>query len=67
MASSAKRRAIGSGGNPEDSDSSDEGLEDSGQESENSEEEINEEVVVDFEAHTISDNDVGGIKKLLQQ
>ncbi|MCJ8738759.1 hypothetical protein PDJAM_G00039450 [Pangasius djambal] len=68
MASSAKRRAIGSGENPEDSDDSlDEGLEDSGEESENSEEEINEEVVVDFEAHTISDNDFNGIKKLLQQ
>ncbi|GAA6100563.1 protein BCCIP homolog [Tachysurus ichikawai] len=68
MASSAKRRAIGSGENPTDSDdSSDEGLEDSGEESENSEEEINEEVVVDFEAHTISDHDFNGIKKLLQQ
>ncbi|KAF5909070.1 BRCA2 and CDKN1A-interacting protein, partial [Clarias magur] len=69
MASSAKRRAIGSGENPEDSaDSSDEGLEDSGEGSEDSEEEeINEEVVVDFEAHAISDNDFNGIKKLLQQ
>lgn len=26
-----------------------------------------QEVVVDFEAHTISDNDFNGIKKLLQQ
>lgn len=26
-----------------------------------------QEVVVDFEAHTISDNDYNGIKKLLQQ
>lgn len=43
MASSAKRRAIGSGENPEDTgESSDEGLEDSGEESENSEEDINE-------------------------
>lgn len=44
MASSAKRRAIETGQNPQDSDeSSDEGLEDSGDEdNENSEEEINE-------------------------
>lgn len=45
MASSAKRRAIGSGENPEDSaDSSDEGLEDSGEGSEDSEEEVINEV-----------------------
>ncbi|XP_075889555.1 protein BCCIP homolog [Nelusetta ayraudi] len=72
MASSAKRRAVGLGENPKESeDSSDENPEeedDSGEEdSEDSEEEINEEVVVDFEAHTISDNDFNGIKKLLQQ
>ncbi|XP_027145266.1 protein BCCIP homolog [Larimichthys crocea] len=73
MASSAKRRAVGLGENPDESDnSSDENLEDdddeSGEEdSEASEEEINEEVVVDFEAHTISGNDYNGIKKLLQQ
>ncbi|KAI4893583.1 hypothetical protein NFI96_021376 [Prochilodus magdalenae] len=69
MASSAKRRAVVVGENPEESDgSSDEGAAESGEEdSENSEEEINEEVVVDFEAHTISDNDFNGIKKLLQQ
>jgi len=44
MASSAKRRAIETGQNPQDSnESSDEGLEDSGDEgSEDSEEEINE-------------------------
>lgn len=44
MASSAKRRAIETGQNAQDSDeSSDEGVEDSGDEdSENSEEEINE-------------------------
>ncbi|KAK9965919.1 hypothetical protein ABG768_004983 [Culter alburnus] len=68
MASSAKRRAIETGQIPQDSnESSDEGLEDSGDEgSENSEEEINE-VIVDFEAHTISDNDFHGIKTLLQQ
>ncbi|XP_065116776.1 protein BCCIP homolog [Paramisgurnus dabryanus] len=69
MASSAKRRAIETGQNAQDSDeSSDEGLEDSGEDdSENSEEEINEEVIVDFEAHAISDNDFHGIKTLLQQ
>ncbi|XP_067101412.1 protein BCCIP homolog [Osmerus mordax] len=73
MASSAKRRAVGLGENPEECEdnSSDEGLEDddeSGEEdSEASDEEINEEVIVDFEAHTISDNDFNGVKKLLQQ
>uniref|UniRef100_A0A1A8HDL5 Protein BCCIP homolog n=1 Tax=Nothobranchius korthausae TaxID=1143690 RepID=A0A1A8HDL5_9TELE len=71
MASSAKRRAVGLGENPEESDnSSDESPEDdgeSGEDSEASEEEINEEVVVDFEAHAISNNDSSGIKKLLQQ
>uniref|UniRef100_A0A1A7YBA2 Protein BCCIP homolog n=1 Tax=Iconisemion striatum TaxID=60296 RepID=A0A1A7YBA2_9TELE len=72
MASSAKRRAVGLGENPEESDnSSDENSEDDGEseeeESEASEEEINEEVVVDFEAHAISNNDFNGIKKLLQQ
>ncbi|XP_029383655.1 protein BCCIP homolog [Echeneis naucrates] len=72
MASSAKRRAVGLGENPEESEnSSDENPEegdDSGEEdSEASEEEINEEVIVDFEAHTILDRDFNGIKKLLQQ
>uniref|UniRef100_A0A673MFS6 Protein BCCIP homolog n=1 Tax=Sinocyclocheilus rhinocerous TaxID=307959 RepID=A0A673MFS6_9TELE len=68
MASSAKRRAIETGLNPQDSDeSSDEGLEDSGDEDNEDSEEINEEVIVDFEAHTISDNDFHGIKTLLQQ
>ncbi|XP_063050197.1 protein BCCIP homolog, partial [Engraulis encrasicolus] len=72
MASSAKRRAVGMGENPEDDEmSSDERLDDDGESEEDSEEdseeEINEEVVVDFEAHTISDNDFNGIKKLLHQ
>ncbi|TRY55491.1 hypothetical protein DNTS_004138 [Danionella cerebrum] len=68
MASSAKRRALETGQTPvESDDSSDEGLEDSEEDSEHSEEEINEEVIVDFEAHTISDNDFHGIKTLLQQ
>nr|ACI68708.1 BCCIP homolog [Salmo salar] len=72
MAFSAKRRAVGMGENPVDSEdnSSDEGLEDDGDSGENesgSEEEINEEVIVDFEAHTITHNDYNGVKKLLQQ
>ncbi|XP_035262250.1 protein BCCIP homolog [Anguilla anguilla] len=73
MASSAKKRAVGVGENPDDreDESSSEGSQndsDSGEEDSNdSDEEINEEVTVDFEAHTISDNDKNGIKKLLQQ
>ncbi|KAJ0015726.1 hypothetical protein NQD34_014016 [Periophthalmus magnuspinnatus] len=72
MASSAKRRAVGLGENPEERDhSSDEESEEDGdseeEDSEDSEEEINEEVVVDFEAHSITHNDFNGIKKLLQQ
>ncbi|XP_048843207.1 protein BCCIP homolog [Brienomyrus brachyistius] len=73
MASSAKRRAVGVRQEPEESGSeSSEGSfgegGDSGEEDSNdSDEEINEEVIVDFEAHTISDNDFNGIKKLLQQ
>uniref|UniRef100_A0A8C7RF00 Protein BCCIP homolog n=1 Tax=Oncorhynchus mykiss TaxID=8022 RepID=A0A8C7RF00_ONCMY len=72
MASSAKRRAVGKGENPADSEdnSSDEGLENDGDSGENdsgSEEEINEEVIVDFEAHTITHNDYNGVKKLMQQ
>uniref|UniRef100_A0AAY4DPK2 Protein BCCIP homolog n=2 Tax=Denticeps clupeoides TaxID=299321 RepID=A0AAY4DPK2_9TELE len=72
MASSAKRRAVGDGKSPEqrEAESSEEGSEnegDSEEDSEDTEEEINEEVVIDFEAHTISDNDFNGIKKLLQQ
>ncbi|KAM9831713.1 protein BCCIP homolog [Neosynchiropus ocellatus] len=72
MASSAKRRAVGLGKDPnQDENSSEEDLSndgDSGEEdSEGSEEEINEEVMVDFEAHAITHNDHNGIKKLLQQ
>ncbi|MEE6486369.1 hypothetical protein FKM82_014586 [Ascaphus truei] len=74
MASNAKRRALESGQRPSD----DEGLEDDIEgESEDSDdieddeesedEEVNEVVNVDFEAHTISDNDCDGIKKLLKQ
>uniref|UniRef100_A0A6Q2WZ24 Protein BCCIP homolog n=2 Tax=Esox lucius TaxID=8010 RepID=A0A6Q2WZ24_ESOLU len=71
MASSAKRRAVGKEDHPDDSEdnSSDEGLEDGGDSGDDSgsEEDINEEVIVDFEAHTITHNDHNGIKKLLQQ
>ncbi|XP_012686507.1 protein BCCIP homolog [Clupea harengus] len=70
MASFAKRRAVGMGKNPneDEDDSSDERLDDDEEvTSEESDEEINEEVVVDFEAHTISVNDFNGMKKLLQQ
>ncbi|KAK7918791.1 hypothetical protein WMY93_010075 [Mugilogobius chulae] len=72
MASSAKRRAVGLGENPEERDhSSEEESEDDGESGEEdsgeSEEEINEEVMVDFEAHSITHNDFNGIKKLLQQ
>ncbi|KAJ8404824.1 hypothetical protein AAFF_G00332110 [Aldrovandia affinis] len=72
MASSAKRRAVGIGENPEDKEdeSSNDGSQvdsDSEEDSNDSDEEINEEIIVDFEAHTISDNDHNGIKKLLQQ
>lgn len=72
MASSAKKRAVGLGKNPEESEnSSDENPEgdgDSGEEdSEASEEAINEEVMVDFEAHAISSNDFDGVKRLLHQ
>ncbi|KAM3835306.1 BRCA2 and CDKN1A-interacting protein [Vipera latastei] len=49
----------GSGGQASDSD-----LE---SDSEEDEEEINEEVNIEFEAHTITDDDKNGIKKLLQQ
>ncbi|XP_054898575.1 protein BCCIP homolog [Poeciliopsis prolifica] len=70
MASSAKRRAVGLGENPEESEnSSDENPDDDDDESAEdvSDEEINEEVLVDFEAHAISSNDFNGVKKLLKQ
>ncbi|XP_018616775.2 protein BCCIP homolog isoform X2 [Scleropages formosus] len=66
MASSAKRRAVGLGENPEEGDG-ESSTEEFDEESEESEEDINEEVTVDFEAHTISDNHFSGIRKLLQQ
>ncbi|XP_016536168.1 protein BCCIP homolog isoform X1 [Poecilia formosa] len=69
MASSAKRRAVGVGENPEESEnSSDENPEDDDESvEEDSDEEINEEVLVDFEAHAISSNDFNGVKKLLNR
>ncbi|XP_034050393.1 protein BCCIP homolog [Thalassophryne amazonica] len=71
MASSAKRRAVGLGECPEGDDSSSddntEGDDDSGDEDSEASEELNEEVVVDFEAHAMTDSDFNGIKKLLQQ
>uniref|UniRef100_A0A8C8R4J4 Protein BCCIP homolog n=1 Tax=Pelusios castaneus TaxID=367368 RepID=A0A8C8R4J4_9SAUR len=63
MATRPKRRAAEPDGEDQDSASSERG--DSASASE--EEEINEEVNVEFEAHSISDNDYDGIKKLLQQ
>ncbi|XP_077595039.1 protein BCCIP homolog [Stigmatopora nigra] len=71
MASSAKKRAVGLGENPQESDdSSEESLgedDDSTGEDSEASDEINEEVTVDFEAHAVSHNDYNGIKKLLQQ
>ncbi|XP_014466853.2 BRCA2 and CDKN1A-interacting protein [Alligator mississippiensis] len=40
---------------------------DSGSDSDSEEEKLPEEVNIEFEAHSISDNDCNGIKKLLQQ
>ncbi|NWV44829.1 BCCIP protein, partial [Daphoenositta chrysoptera] len=71
MATPAKRRARGpageqgshsGSGSSEGSDSGSEGSACS-----DSEEPIDEEVNIEFEAHSISDNDYNGIKKLLQQ
>lgn len=67
MASRAKRRAPA----PPEPREPDGDEQDSASEQEDSaseeEEELNEEVNVEFEAHSISDNDYDGIKKLLQQ
>ncbi|XP_051883470.1 protein BCCIP homolog [Pristis pectinata] len=67
MASLAKRRALEDAegtGSGSGSSGSGEGSGDSG---EDSAEELHEEVQIDFEAHTISDSDCNGIKRLLQQ
>ncbi|XP_043568563.1 protein BCCIP homolog [Chiloscyllium plagiosum] len=61
MASSAKRRQL----DPAAEESETE--EESGDSSGESEQEVQQEVQVDFEAHTISDSDHNGIKRLLQQ
>ncbi|XP_026206301.1 protein BCCIP homolog [Anabas testudineus] len=72
MASSAKRRAVGLGENPDESENSSDGNSEEDddfveEDSDASEEQVNEEVIVDFEAHAISHNDFNGLKKLLQQ
>ncbi|XP_068111830.1 BRCA2 and CDKN1A-interacting protein [Hyperolius riggenbachi] len=73
MASSAKRRALAEQGGqrPEDEDDSDSGEDSEEEDIEDDESEqdeaVNEEVTVDFEAHTMSDGDHDGIKKLLKQ
>ncbi|XP_073408873.1 BRCA2 and CDKN1A-interacting protein isoform X1 [Dendrobates tinctorius] len=80
MASSAKRRAVASQQRRQDDDEEEEDLEEEMEgeddedesddiEDEESEEdeELHEEVNVEFEAHTISDGDHDGIKKLLKQ
>ncbi|XP_067908851.1 protein BCCIP homolog [Heterodontus francisci] len=59
MASSVKRRVL----DPQRDQSESE----SDESSEESEGEMHEEVQVDFEAHSISDDDYNGIKRLLQQ
>ncbi|XP_056388975.1 BRCA2 and CDKN1A-interacting protein isoform X2 [Hyla sarda] len=77
MASSAKRRAVAEQPRQDDDEEDDMEEEMEGDDDEDSDdieddeseedEEVNEEVNVDFEAHTISDNDHDGIKKLLKQ
>ncbi|XP_043406461.1 BRCA2 and CDKN1A-interacting protein isoform X2 [Chelonia mydas] len=66
MATRAKRRAPGP---PErrEPDGEEQGSDSEQGDSASEEEESNEEVNVEFEAHSISDNDYDGIKKLLQQ
>ncbi|XP_038198235.1 BRCA2 and CDKN1A-interacting protein-like [Arvicola amphibius] len=78
MASRAKKRAVGNGvqrlgaqGHHEEEEEDE--VEDEEEDEEDSEEEEDEdeiedeEVNIEFEAYSISDNDYGGIKKLLQQ
>ncbi|XP_059803694.1 protein BCCIP homolog [Hypanus sabinus] len=64
MASAAKRRALPQAEASESGSESGQGSDGSGGDSD---EELHEEVQVDFEAHTISDLDCNGIKRLLQQ
>ncbi|NXN78019.1 BCCIP protein, partial [Bombycilla garrulus] len=71
MATPAKRRArgpAGEQGSHSGSGSSEGSHSDSeGSGSSDSDEPVDEEVNIEFEAHSISDNDYNGIKKLLQQ
>ncbi|XP_074446484.1 BRCA2 and CDKN1A-interacting protein [Larus michahellis] len=68
MATPAKRRARPQPPAEESgSDSEPESEPESESNSEEEEERIDEEVNIEFEAHSISDNDYNGIKKLLQQ
>ncbi|XP_048362221.1 BRCA2 and CDKN1A-interacting protein [Sphaerodactylus townsendi] len=77
MASQAKRRRAegppdcreeGADGEDSEEEEEDDEEDDNEEEEEDTEEEeLNEEVNVEFEAHSISDNDHNGIKKLLQQ
>ncbi|NXY17019.1 BCCIP protein, partial [Atrichornis clamosus] len=68
MATPAKRRARGPAGEQRSDSGSDSGSEGSeGSAGSESDEPIDEEVNIEFEAHSISDNDYNGIKKLLQQ
>lgn len=72
MATPAKRRQRGPAGEQGSLSASDSASEGSGSASEgsacsDSDEPIDEEVNIEFEAHSISDNDYNGIKKLLQQ
>ncbi|KAB1271474.1 BRCA2 and CDKN1A-interacting protein [Camelus dromedarius] len=74
MASRPKRRAVGAGVQATHDEEEDDEVEDEDEDDEDSDEEededdeiVNEEVNIEFEAHSISDNDYDGIKKLLQQ
>ncbi|XP_069836131.1 BRCA2 and CDKN1A-interacting protein [Dendropsophus ebraccatus] len=77
MASSAKRRAVAEQPRQDDDEEDDIEEDMEGEDDEDSDdieddeseedEEVNEEVNVEFEAHTISDGDHDGIKKLLKQ
>ncbi|EDL17779.1 BRCA2 and CDKN1A interacting protein, isoform CRA_e [Mus musculus] len=82
MASKAKKRAVGNGiqrplgapGQREEEEEEEDEVEDEEEDEDDSDEEedevdeiVDEEVNIEFEAYSISDNDYGGIKKLLQQ
>nr|XP_010951008.1 BRCA2 and CDKN1A-interacting protein [Camelus bactrianus] len=74
MASRPKRRVVGVGVQATHDEEEDDEVEDEDEDDEDSDEEededdeiVNEEVNIEFEAHSISDNDYDGIKKLLQQ